>query len=130
MESRSCGRRAGQGPPVFRPASRPAGMRVPPPEPERGDGLERRPLVGIARERETSVDGVAACQRECRATFFATSEGVQEDPLIEVSPDPARYRQTRIGETAWPTGSLPPSNELTGERGAGRGFGSHLAEPR
>ena len=32
----------------------------------RGDGLERRPPVGIARERETSADDAALYRRECR----------------------------------------------------------------
>ena len=42
-----------QGPPVFRPAPRPTGPRnrVPPTEQKRGDGLERRPPVGTARQR-------------------------------------------------------------------------------
>ena len=30
-----------------------------------GEGLERRPLAGIARERETSLDDVAPCPCEC-----------------------------------------------------------------
>jgi len=30
-------------------------------------GLDRRPPAGIARERETSVDDTAPCQREFRA---------------------------------------------------------------
>ena len=33
---------------------------------KRGDGLERRPPAGIARERETSADDTGPCQRECR----------------------------------------------------------------
>ena len=33
-------------------------------EQKRGDGLERRPPAGIARERETSADDAAPCQRE------------------------------------------------------------------
>ena len=33
---------------------------------KRGDGLERRPLVGIARERETSAGDAALFQREIR----------------------------------------------------------------
>ena len=39
---------------------------VQPTEKKRGDGLERRPLVGIAQERETSADDAAPDQRECR----------------------------------------------------------------
>ena len=42
---------------------------VPPPEQKRGDGLERRPPVGIARERETNADDAAPYQRECRTLF-------------------------------------------------------------
>ena len=34
-----------------------------------GDGLERRPPAGIARERETREDDVSSGQRECRAIF-------------------------------------------------------------
>ena len=36
---------------------------VTPIEQKGGDGLERRPLVGIARERETCADDVEPCQR-------------------------------------------------------------------
>ena len=52
--------------PVFTPAPRPGGPRnrVPPIVKKRGDGLERRPPAGIARERETSADGTAPCQCE------------------------------------------------------------------
>ena len=51
---------------ALRPALRPAGPRnrVRPSEKKRGDGLERRPPAGIARERETSADDAAACWRE------------------------------------------------------------------
>ena len=42
------------------------GKRVVPSAKKRGDGLERRPLVGIARERETRADDAALCRRECR----------------------------------------------------------------
>ncbi len=35
-----------------------------------GDGLERRPPAGIARERETRADDAAPCQRERRTTVF------------------------------------------------------------
>ncbi len=60
------GWRAGQGTPVFTPAPRPGGQRnrVPPIVKKRGDGLERRPPAGIARERETSADDTAPCQCE------------------------------------------------------------------
>ena len=60
------GWRAGQGTPVFTPAPRPGGPRnrVPPIVKKRGDGLERRPPAGIARERETSADDTAPCQCE------------------------------------------------------------------
>ena len=43
-----------------------AGKRVAPSAKKRGDGLDRRPLVGIARERETRTDDAALCLRECR----------------------------------------------------------------
>ena len=39
---------------------------VTPNEKKRRDGLERRPPAGIARERETSADDVAPCQRGLR----------------------------------------------------------------
>ena len=42
------------------------GKRVVPSAKKRGDGLERRPPVGIARERETKADDAALCRRECR----------------------------------------------------------------
>ena len=42
------------------------GKRVVPSAKKRGDGLERRPPVGIARERETRADDAALCLRECR----------------------------------------------------------------
>ena len=42
------------------------GKRVVPSAKKRGDRLERRPLVGIARERETRADDAALCRRECR----------------------------------------------------------------
>ena len=65
---RSAGWLAGQGTPVFTPA--PLGKaqrdRASPPEHKRGDGLERRPPAGIARERETSADDTALCQLEFR----------------------------------------------------------------
>ena len=50
------------------PAPRPRGPRnrVPPIATKRGDGLERRPPVGTARERETSADDAAPCQRDRR----------------------------------------------------------------
>ena len=35
------------------------------PPKKRGNGLERRPPAGTARERETSAHGPASCQREC-----------------------------------------------------------------
>ena len=40
--------------------------RVHPPAKKRGDGLERRPPAGIARERETSAHDTAPCQSACR----------------------------------------------------------------
>ena len=40
--------------------------RVLPTRKKRGDGLERRPPVGIARERETSSDDAAPCERTLR----------------------------------------------------------------
>ena len=58
--------------PVFTPASPAETRAMPPtaahcrplpPAQERGDGLERRPLVGIARERETSADDAAFRQQ-------------------------------------------------------------------
>ena len=42
------------------------GKRVVPSAKKRGDGLERRPPVGIARERETRADDAALYRRECR----------------------------------------------------------------
>ena len=42
------------------------GKRVVPSAKKRGDGLERRPPVGIARERETRTDDAALYRRECR----------------------------------------------------------------
>ena len=41
-------------------------MRVPPPEPKLGAGLDRRPPVGIARECETSA--MTLCHANARAT--------------------------------------------------------------
>ena len=57
-----------EGTPVFTPASPPRGRRncAQLTEKKRGDGLERRPLVGIARERETSADHAAPYQCEGR----------------------------------------------------------------
>ena len=37
------------------------------PDPHGGDGLDRRPPAGIARERETSAGGGARCQPKCRS---------------------------------------------------------------
>ena len=87
------------------PALRPAGPRnrVPPIVKKRGDGLERRPPAGIARERENSAYDTAPCQRECRtppstgcrdgsplplprAAPFRDGRGVEEDPIMWVSP--------------------------------------------
>ncbi len=41
--------------------------------------------TGTERERETSADDVAPWQVEGRV-FFMTGEGVQEDPIMRVSP--------------------------------------------
>ena len=43
------------------------GKRVVPSAKKRGDDLERRPLVGIARERETRADDAALCRCEWRS---------------------------------------------------------------
>ena len=63
--------------PVFTPAPRPGGPRnrVPSIVKKRGDGLERRPPAGIARERETSADDVALCQAEGRVFFMTGGVG-------------------------------------------------------
>ena len=55
--------RGGLGTPVFRPAPRARGSRdrALPISKKRGDGLERRPPVGIAREREIIPDDAASC---------------------------------------------------------------------
>ena len=60
--------RQAKGTPVFTPASPPSGRRnfAQLTEKKRGDGLERRPPVGIARERETSADHAAPYQCEGR----------------------------------------------------------------
>ena len=42
---------------------------------KRGDSLERRPPVGIARERETRADDAALCLRECRGSGRARLRG-------------------------------------------------------
>ena len=56
------------GAPVFRPASRPQAAKLPSPTAKNhADGLDRRPPVGIARERETRADDAAPGQRERRA---------------------------------------------------------------
>ena len=93
---------------MFTPAPRPTGPRdrVPPIVKKRGDGLDRRPLAGIARERETSAHDVAPFQGG--AVLCMTCEGVQEDPIMRVSP--GRALQTGIaaagGETALTVYSL------------------------
>ena len=50
-------------------AARRLGTRVRPTRKKRGDGLERRPPAGIAREREPSADDAAPCQLELRTLF-------------------------------------------------------------
>ena len=46
--------------------ARDSGNRVPPIAHKRGDGLERRSLTGIARERETRAHDTAPCPSACR----------------------------------------------------------------
>ena len=53
-------------------APRSGAKRASPPAHKREDGLERRPPVGIARERETCADDAGPCQHECRTTSFIT----------------------------------------------------------
>ena len=52
-------------------------------EEKRGDGLERRSSTGIARERETSADDAAPCQREY-CTTFSCRQGERADPFMGV----------------------------------------------
>ncbi len=132
--------RAGPAKPVFTTASRPPGPRncVLLTEKERGDGLERRPLVGIARERETSTDDATPCQCEYRTLFqsrmprpltsalsalsgavpFHDRRGVQEDPIMRVSPGKAgtAVRQGRGRRVArCPDGATLHSANLRGD---------------
>ena len=76
---------AGKGTAVSsdRHAARRAAKRVSPTEKKRGDGLERRPPAGIARERETSADDVAPCQG-WGLRLFHDRRGVQADPIMGV----------------------------------------------
>ena len=59
---------AGKGTPTSRsaPLRKAQRDRASPTAKKRGDGLERRPPAGIARERETSADDSAPCQHEGR----------------------------------------------------------------
>ena len=63
------------------------GKRVVPSAKKRGDGLERRPLVGIARERETRADDAALCRRECHTL----SQSRMVRPLTASSSESAPY---------------------------------------
>ena len=98
------------GTPVFTPASRGSAKRAPM-RPHRANvraaGRHHGPQArnagvhtGIARERETSADEAAPCQRECRSRSqprshrspyprprtFSWWRGVQADPIMSVSP--------------------------------------------
>ena len=70
---------------------------------KRGAGLERRPLVGIARERKTRADDAALCLREC--------------PTLSQSRNWCSTRMTAPTRNAAPTGA-------SGTRWKSGGFGS------
>ncbi len=126
---------------MFTPAPRPGGPRnrVPPIVKKRGDGLERRPPAGIARERETSADDTAPCQCErltppstgCRdrlplpypgPRLFHAKRGVQEDLIMGVSPGGARHQPAGGGRTAQcccPGGADPAKDHRPDSQSAG-----------
>ena len=82
------------GAPVFRPASRPKAAKLPSSTAKkRGDGLERRPLVGTARRRR--ADGVRpSCTDGARQRAATGRTGHQ--PLVGI----ARERRTSADDAA------------------------------